>query len=140
MDIALCAGWRPFSPTDLDDVVARVGAALRADGHVVEEIRIPTGSTDEGRLGATLAWRLAPIGGDLAVVIGSPAVHARHPRKVAWVLEDADVDSAALQGAGAVFASSDELATSSSRRAGVAVQTLLPTDAYLAARLVGAIR
>ncbi len=140
MDIALCAGWTPFSPTDLDDVVARVGAALRADGHAVEEIRIPTGSTDDGRLGATLAWRLAPIAGDLAVAIGRPAVHARHRRKVVWLLEDGDVDPVALRSAGAVFAASDELAVSSSSQAGVAVQTLLPTDAYLAARLVGAVR
>jgi Asp-tRNA(Asn)/Glu-tRNA(Gln) amidotransferase A subunit family amidase len=140
MDIAVCAGWTPFSATELDDLVTTAATALRSAGHEVEEIRIPSGSTDEGRLGAAMAWRMAPVAGDLVLTIGSPACHVRHPRKVVWLIDADAVEQAALTDATAVLATTESVADAIAHRLGLRVGVLLPGDTYLVERLIGALR
>lgn len=140
MRIVVCAGWTPFSPAPIDDVVVAATGALRHEGHQVEEIRIPSGTTEQDRLGATVAWRLAPISGDLALAIGDPALHLRHPRKVVWLLDDGAADLSDLTSASAVFATSAAVASHVNEHTGVGAVPLAPDQPGLAARIVGAAR
>jgi hypothetical protein len=124
----------------VDDVVAVVTAALRNEGHEVEEIRIPSGTTEQDRQSAEVAWCLVPLGGELAVAIGDPALHLRHRRKVVWLLDDGAADMSDLASAAAVFATSAAIADGVNEHTGACAVTLAPNDPGLAARIVGSAR
>jgi len=89
---------------DTDAQTASLVAGLRQRGHEVEAVSLPSSGTPEGARADAAAWRLLDLsaaGGrpvDLLIATGFPAYFARHPRKVAWLLREAEVpaDLAAL--------------------------------------------
>jgi len=60
-------------------------AALRAAGHRVELVRLPTAWDRTRIFDAALAWRLVPLDAHLVIATNFPSYFVRHPNKVVWL-------------------------------------------------------
>ncbi len=75
----------PFVRGGLELHMENLVAAIRAEGHRAEQVRLPVG-WEKGRLfDAALAWRMVPLDCDLLIATNFPSYYAKHPHKVTWL-------------------------------------------------------
>lgn len=86
MDICVCGTQVPFTAGGAELLVTNLVDALRAEGHRVETVLLPTAWDRDRILDAAAAWRLVPLDFEMAITLNFPSYFARHPNKVAWLL------------------------------------------------------
>lgn len=86
VDICVCGTQVPFTSGGAELHLANLVDALRAAGHRVEPVMLPTAWDRARILDTAAAWRLVPLDFDMAITLNFPSYFARHPRKVAWIL------------------------------------------------------
>jgi glycosyltransferase involved in cell wall biosynthesis len=85
MKIIVCGAQVPFMRGGAEMLMENLCAALEAEGHCAELVRLPVGWDRERLFDAPVAWRLIPLNADLVIAINFPSYFARHPRKIVWL-------------------------------------------------------
>lgn len=99
MRIVIAEPRDPFAPDTMARDTRALADQLRQRGHEVEAVSLPPSPASAGIRADAAAWRLLDLGRsnlkpiDLLIATGFPAYCVRHPRKVAWMSPEADVDA-----------------------------------------------
>jgi glycosyltransferase involved in cell wall biosynthesis len=85
VDVIVCGAQKPFVRGGAELLQENLVAAIKAEGHRAELVRLPVG-WEKGRLfDAPLAWRMVPLDCDLLITTNFPSYYAKHDRKVSWL-------------------------------------------------------
>ena len=85
MDVIVCGAQVPYVRGGAELLQENLVAAIRAEGHRAELVRLPVG-WEKGRIfDAPLAWRMIPLDCDLVITTNFPSYYARHGHKVSWL-------------------------------------------------------
>jgi glycosyltransferase involved in cell wall biosynthesis len=85
VDVLVCGAQMPFTSGGAELHQENLVAALRAEGHRVELVRLPV-AWEKGRIfDAALAWRMIPVDADAVIATNFPSYYVRHPRKIVWL-------------------------------------------------------
>lgn len=85
MDILVCGAQKTFTYGGAEQHQENLVAALRAEGHQADLVRLPVAWEKDRLFDSPLAWRLIPADADLVIATNFPSYYVRHPRKVVWL-------------------------------------------------------
>jgi glycosyltransferase involved in cell wall biosynthesis len=86
VDVVVCGAQKPFLRGGAELLQENLVAAVAAEGHRAELVRLPVAWEKDRLFDAPLAWRLVPVDADLVIATNFPSYFVRHPRKVVWLL------------------------------------------------------
>jgi glycosyltransferase involved in cell wall biosynthesis len=86
VDVVVCGAQKPFLRGGAELLQENLVAAVAAEGHRAELVRLPVAWEKDRLFDAPLAWRLVPVDADLVIATNFPSYFIRHPRKVVWLL------------------------------------------------------
>jgi glycosyltransferase involved in cell wall biosynthesis len=85
VDVLVCGAQVPFTSGGAELHQENLVAAMQAEGHRTELVRLPV-AWEKGRIfDAALAWRMIPLDADVVIATNFPSYYARHPRKIVWL-------------------------------------------------------
>jgi glycosyltransferase involved in cell wall biosynthesis len=85
VDVLVCGAQMPFTSGGAELHHENLMAALQAEGHRAELVRLPV-AWEKGRIfDAALAWRMIPVDADAVIATNFPSYYVRHPRKIVWL-------------------------------------------------------